>query len=269
MTTGLNYLEVQKYLEQLKLNQAQTALDRVADAANKGQWSYIEFLGKLLEEEMTVRQERRLTFKQRLAHFPWSKTLDQYDFPFQPGVDERKIRELASLRFVEQTEAIVFTGPPGVGKTHLAIGLGMEAVKVGYSVYFITLSELADQVPRDRTDPRWAEKLRVLSHPSLLIIDEVGYIPLDPMVSHFIFSLVCRRYEKGAMIWTSNKGFADWASVFAGDEVLTAAILDRLLHHGSVVNIRGRSYRLKDKLQSGTAGIGPQTEHKEKTTKSI
>lgn len=269
MTTGLTYLEVQKHLEQLKLTQAQTALDRLADEASKGEWSYIEFLGRLLGEELTARQERRLQFKQRLAHFPWVKTLEQFDFDFQPTVDEKKLRELASLRFIEGAETILFTGPPGVGKTHLAISLGMEAVRAGYSVYFITLSELADQVPRERTDPAWTERLRVMSHPSLLIIDEVGYIPLDGLVSHFIFTLVCRRYEKGAMIWTSNKGFADWASVFDGDEVLTAAILDRLLHHGSVINIRGRSYRLRDKLHSGTVGIRPLTEpnSQEKTVK--
>jgi DNA replication protein DnaC len=261
MTTGLTYFEVQNYLEQLKLNQAQAVLDRLADEASKSQWSYVEFLGKLLGEEITARQERRLAFKQRLAHFPWVKTLDQFDFSFQPGIDERKIRDLASMRFVEEAESIIFTGPPGVGKTHLAISLGMEAVRAGYSVYFVTLSELADQVPRDRSDPRWTEKLRVMSHSRLLIIDEVGYIPLDTKVSHFIFSLVCRRYEKGAMIWTSNKSFVEWASIFAGDEVLTAAILDRLLHHGSVVNIRGKSYRLKDKLQSGTANANWAAEH--------
>jgi DNA replication protein DnaC len=255
--TGLTYLEVQENLERLKLTQAVSALDRLAEDAAQGQWSYIEFLGKLLEEEMAARKERRLFFKQRLAHFPWVRTLDQFDFAFQPGVDEKKIRELATLRFVERADVVLFTGPPGVGKTHLAIGLGLEVVRAGYSVYFITLSELADQVPRDRTDPRWAEKLRVLSHPRLLIIDEVGYMPLDPMVSYFVFSLVCRRYEKGAMIWTSNKGFGEWASIFAGDEVLTAAILDRLLHHGTVINIRGRSYRLRDKLQAGTVVATP------------
>jgi DNA replication protein DnaC len=206
-----------------------------------------------LEEEMATRKERRIAFKQKLAHFPWIKTLDQFDFSFQPSIEEKKMKELATLRFVEQAEMVLFTGPPRVGKTHLAIGLGMETVRAGYSVYFTTLPELADQVPRDRADPKWAEKLRVLNYPRLLIIDEVGYIPLDSVVSYFIFSLVCQRYEKGAMIWTSNKGFADWASVFAGDEVLAAAILDRLLHHGTVINIRGRSYRLRDKLRAGTA----------------
>ncbi len=182
--TGLSYLQVQENLERLKMTQALSALDRLAEEARKKEWSYIEFLGKLLEEEMTARNERRLAINQRLAHSPWVKTLDQFDFDFQPGVDEKKSRELA------------------------------------------------DQAPKDRADSRWVEKLRVLSHPRLLIIDEVGYVPLDPVVSYFVFSLVRRRYEKGPMIWTSNKGFAEWASVFAGDEVLTTAILDRLLHHG-------------------------------------
>lgn len=258
-TTGLIYLKVQEQLEQLKLSQALSCLDRVAEEAARGQWSYTQFLGKLLEEEMVARQERRLVTKQRLAHFPWVKTLDQFDFSFQPGVDERKVRELASLGFIEQAQVVLLTGPPGVGKTHLAIGLGLEAVRGGYSVYFTTLSELAEQVPRDRNEPRWAERLRVLSHPRLLIVDEVGYVPLDPVVSYFVFSLVCRRYERGAMLWTSNKGFGEWASVFAGDEVLTAAILDRLLHHSTVINIRGRSYRLREKMQAGTvAGPMPQ-----------
>lgn len=259
MTTGLTYLEVQKHLEQLKLSQAQTVLDRLAEEASKGQWSYLEFLGRLLEEEMSARKERRLIFKQRLAHFPWVKTLDQFDLSFQPSLDEKRLRELSTLRFLERAEVVFFTGPPGVGKTHLAIGLGLEAIRAGYSVYFTTLSELADHVPRERTDPRWEEKLRVLNYPRLLIIDEVGYIPLNPVVSYFVFSLVCRRYERGAMIWTSNKGFVDWASVFAGDEVLTAAILDRLLHHSTVINIRGRSYRLRDKLQAGLAGVPVST----------
>lgn len=264
MSTGLTYAEVQHSLDRLKLSQALISLDRLTEEASQGQWTHLEFLGRLLGEEMDARQERRVYVRQRLAHFPWAKTLDQFDFPFQPGLDKKRIKELAGLKFVEEAGVVVFTGPPGVGKTHLAIGLGMEAIKAGYSVYFTTLSEIADQIPPTRTDPRWADKLRVLSSPRLLIIDEVGYVPLDRMTAHFVFSLVCRRYEKGSMIWTSNKSFAEWAAVFAGDEVITAAILDRLLHHGTVVNIRGQSYRLKDKMKLTATDTALHTHHQKK-----
>jgi DNA replication protein DnaC len=187
----------------------------------------------------------------KLANFPFHKTLDDFDFSFQPMIDERQIRELAALAFVDRGETVVFLGPTGVGKSHLAVGLGIEAVKRKQAAYFISLQRLVADLRKAHLTGRFDRRLAVYLKPRLLILDEVGYLPLDPLDAANLFRLVQERYERGtAMIVTSNITFGEWGR-FLGDPILAAALLDRLLHHSLVVNIRGDSYRLKDKLKAG------------------
>jgi DNA replication protein DnaC len=241
---SLVYERVHGHLDRLKLKRVAELLDPIAERATKEELSYVEFL------------ERRLLAKTRLAHFPFVKTLTDFDFQFQPSIDKKQIQELATLRFLHEAENVIFLGPPGVGKTHLAVALGMEAVAAGHNVYFITLPELLDQLQRDVQENRLSEKLAKLRHPTLLILDEMGYLPLERIATSFLFQLVSQRYTKGSVIVTSNKSYAEWGSVF-GDDVTAAAVLDRLLHHSTSVNIRGDSYRLKDKRKAGVFTTPP------------
>lgn len=248
--SAVTYDRVQGQLERLKLTHLPARLDGLAEEATKQSWTYLDFLDRLLAAEIEARSARDIAMKTKLAHFPATKTLEDFDFAFQPSINERQIRELATLRFVASGENLLLLGPPGVGKTHLAIALGMLAISQGLSVYFLTVADLLDILQRDAKEDRLTHRLQALARPKLVILDEMGYFPLDRLAAQFLFQLVSRRYGRTSLIITSNKSYGDWGDIFA-DQILAAAILDRLLHHSTTINIRGQSYRLREKRHAG------------------
>ncbi len=249
---ALQYARTLEHLHKLGLERSSAVLDRLAAEAAAGEWPYIAFLERLLEEEVATRLARAVEMRTKLARFPFLKTLDQFDFGFQPSVDERQLRDLATLRFVANGENVVLLGPPGVGKTHLAIALGLAAIAQGQHVHFLSAGELTTLTP-----DQYSRRMAALCRPKLLIIDEMGYLPFDRPAANFLFQLVSRRYERGAIILTSNKSYGEWGEIFS-DPVLAGAILDRLLHHSVTINIRGESYRLKDKRKAGVFAAAQQ-----------
>lgn len=238
------------YLETLGLDQAAAALDNCLDAAAGKKLSYPEMLADLLGIEVRARRERYMTTRTRLAHLPFKRTLEDFDFDFQPSVDERLVKELAGMSFVAEAANLVLLGPPGVGKTHLAVALALEGIAAGYGAYFVKAYDLMEDLKKATAENRLKRRKRVYLAPKLLIIDEFGFWPYDREAAVAFFSLVADRYLRGSIVLTSNKGFAEWGELL-GDSVVAAAILDRLLHHSHVLNIRGSSYRLKDKQQAG------------------
>lgn len=246
-------------LSELGLCVARDHLDSVCQRAAAEGWSYSHFLGFLLSGEMEERRRRTVELNLQFAKFPVLKRLGDFDFAAQPGLDRRLVDELATGRFLYEGRNLVFLGPPGVGKTHLAIGLGVMTCELGHRAYFTNAMEMARRLSLALEQNRLHRELNKLVHPKVLIIDEVGYLKLDAAQASLVFQAICYRYDKGQpIILTSNKAFSEWAEVFAGDAVMASAALDRLLHRCTVVNIRGESYRLKEKRQAGVSGLAAE-----------
>ena len=235
---------IKKSLVALKMPRALEMLDATLRRVEQGEITWVDALDHLMVEELTLRDNRRVKTALMMARLSAIKTLQGFDFTFQPSLDRNRILALAELKFIDRAEVVHLLGPPGTGKSHLATALAVEAVKAGKSVAFSTLADIIAALVKAEREGQLKERIRFLARASLLVVDEIGYLPVTPGGGNLFFQLVNARYEKGAMILTSNRGFAEWGEVF-GDHVVATALLDRLLHHAIVIQIEGSSYRLR------------------------
>lgn len=245
MTDTLVLERIESNLSRLRLPRIREILQGVMKAAEDQGKSYLSFLDDLLEEEVAQKEQRRIETALKISGLPFIKSIDEFDFTFQPKLDRQKVMSLFDLTFIRQKGNIIFLGPPGVGKTHLAVSLALKACQAGITIYFTTMEDLIKKLKKDYEAGRTG-KGRSYYKSSLVIVDEVGYTPIDREECNLFFRFIANRYEKASTVITSNKAFSDWTELFH-DPVIVTAILDRLLHHSTVINIRGNSYRLMGK----------------------
>ncbi|MCD6190361.1 MAG: IS21-like element helper ATPase IstB [Sulfurimonas sp.] len=243
---------IENFCKELQLPMLNEHHHALSNRAAKEGWKYSEYLYEILKLEADNRASRSRATLTKLAGFPTIKTLEQFDFDFTVGVNRRQIEELSTLEFVKRKENIILLGQSGVGKTHLAIALAYQAVQQRIKARFVTVSDLVMQMSNAKKEKKYDTYIRqAILAPSLLVIDEIGYFPMNKEDAQHFFQVISRRYERGATIVTSNLVFSQWSGIFANDKVVTTAILDRLLHHSHVINILGDSYRLKEKKEEG------------------
>jgi len=262
--------KIEGLCKELQLSTLPELHHTLSNRAAKEGWKYSEYFYELLKHESDYKAERSRTTLTKMAGFPTIKTLEQFDFDFTIGVNRRQIEELSTLEFVQRKENIILLGQSGVGKTHLAIALAYQAVQKRIKARFVTASDLIMQMSIAKKEKRYDSFIRqAIMSPALLVIDEIGYFPMNKEDAHHFFQVISKRYERGATIVTSNLVFSQWNSIFANDKVVTTAILDRLLHHSYVINILGDSYRLKEKKEADKINSDLYKFEKKTTAKGV